>query len=103
MNMSIIEILNLEKNTYARISLVMLIDNVRNYSENLIKNISEPQINVDSNHMILGNNAIFQLSILENDNFNYLNGTKFKCLYDVVNNAKTAMGKRLLNMFYVIL
>jgi len=96
MNMSIIETLNLEKNIYARISLIMLIDNVRNYSENLIKDISEPEINIDTNHMILGNNAIFQLSILENDGFNYLNGTKFKCLYDVVNNAKTAMGKRFI-------
>jgi DNA mismatch repair ATPase MutS len=96
MNMNIIEILNLEKVNYARISLVMLIDNVRNYSENLIKDISEPEINIDTNHMILGNNAIFQLSILENDIFNYLNGTKFKCLYDVVNNAKTAMGKRFI-------
>ena len=96
MNMSIIETLNLEKVNYARISLIMLIDNVRNYSENLIKDISEPEINIDSNHMILGNNAIFQLSILENDGFNYLNGTKFKCLYDVVNNAKTAMGKRFI-------
>lgn len=96
MNMNVIEILNLEKVNYARISLVMLIDNVRNYSENLIKDISEPEINIDTNHMILGNNAIFQLSILENDVFNYLNGTKFKCLYDVVNNAKTAMGKRFI-------
>lgn len=96
MNMSIIETLDLEKVYYARISLVMLIDNVRNYSENLIKDISEPEINIDVKHMILGNNAIFQLSILENDVFNYLNGTKFKCLYDVVNNAKTAMGKRFI-------
>ena len=48
MNMSIIETLDLEKVYYARISLVMLIDNVRNYSENLIKDISEPEINIDN-------------------------------------------------------
>jgi len=96
MNMSIIENLDLEKTPYARLSLVMLIDYIRNYSENLIKDLSEPQINIDSHHMILGNNATYQLSILENDSFNYLNGTKFKSLYDVVNNAKTPMGKRFI-------
>ena len=94
MNMSIIENLDLEKTLYARISLVMLIDFVRNYSEKLISGLSEPEINVDTSHMILGNNATYQLSILENDSYNYLSGTKFKSLYDVVNNAQTPMGKR---------
>jgi len=95
-NMSIIENLDLEKTTYARISLVYLIDLVRNYSEKLINGLSEPAINIDSSHMILGNNATYQLSILENDAYNYMSGTKFKSLYDVVNNAQTAMGKRFI-------
>jgi DNA mismatch repair protein MutS len=96
LNMSIIENLDLEKTLYARISLVMLIDFVRNYSEKLIKGLSEPEINIETQHMILGNNATYQLSILENDTYNYLSGTKYKCLYDVVNNAQTGMGKRFI-------
>ena len=96
LNMSIIENLDLEKLTYARISLIMLIDFVQNYSKKLISGLSLPEINIDSHHMILGNNATFQLSILENDGFNYLQGTKYKCLYDVVNNANTGMGKRFI-------
>jgi DNA mismatch repair protein MutS len=96
LNMSIIENLDLEKLTYARICLIMLIDFVQNYSQKLIKGLSEPEINIDSQHMILGNNATYQLSILENESFNYLQGTKFKCLYDVVNNANTGMGKRFI-------
>jgi DNA mismatch repair protein MutS len=96
LNMSIIENLDLEKTNYARISLVMLIDYVRNYSEKLVSGLAEPEINVDTSHMILGNNATYQLSILENDSYNYLSGTKFKSLYDVVNNAQTAMGKRFI-------
>ncbi len=94
LGLSIIENLDLERTPYARTSLVMLIDYVRNYSEKLISGLSEPDINIETSRMILGNNATFQLSILENDSYNYLSGTKFKSLYDVVNNAQTAMGKR---------
>jgi DNA mismatch repair protein MutS len=96
LNMSIIENLDLEKLTYSRISLIMLIDFIQNYSKKLIKGLSEPEINIDSQHMILGNNATYQLSILENDAYNYLQGTKYKSLYDVVNNASTGMGKRFI-------
>ena len=96
LNMSIIENLDLEKITYARICFIMLIDFVQNYSQKLINGLSIPDINIDSQHMILGNNATYQLSILENDAYNYLQGTKYKCLYDVVNNANTGMGKRFI-------
>jgi DNA mismatch repair ATPase MutS len=96
LNMSIIENLDLEKTSYARISLIMLIDFIRNYSDKLIKGLGEPEINIDRHHMILGNNATYQLSILENEAHNYLSGTKYKCLYDVVNNAQTGMGKRFI-------
>ncbi len=94
LGLSIIENLDLERTPYARTSIVMLIDYVRNYSEKLITGLSEPDVNTETSRMILGNNATFQLSILENDAYNYLSGTKYRSLYDVVNNAQTAMGKR---------
>jgi DNA mismatch repair protein MutS len=94
MNISIIEHLDLEKLSYARVSLIMLIDFIRNYSPKLIEGISEPQLQTGTQNMILGNNAVYQMSILDNDSFNYMNGTKYKSLYDVVNNAQTGMGKR---------
>ena len=71
LSMLFFENLDLEKTTYARASLVYLIDSVRNYSEKLINGLSEPSINIESSHMILGNNATYQLSILENDSYNY--------------------------------
>lgn len=95
-NISIIEHLDLENVIYARTSLIMLIDFLNNYSNNLINGLSEPTINIDTSHMILGNNAVYQLSILENDSYNYINGTKYKSLYDVINNAQTAFGKRFI-------
>jgi DNA mismatch repair protein MutS len=93
-NISIIEHLDLENKYYARCSLIMLIDFIRNYSEKLIQGLSEPEILTDSIHMILGNNAIYQLSLIENDSYNYLSNVKYKSLYDIVNNAQTGMGKR---------
>src|SRR4029079_16433215 len=46
-------------------------------------------------HLILGNNAIHQLSIVENNTLETTN-SKFKCLFDVVNSTSTAMGRRFL-------
>jgi len=96
MNISIIEHLDLEKLNYARISLIMLIDFIRNYSPKLIEGLSDPELQSSTKNMILGNNAVYQMSIIDNDSYNYLSGTKFKSLYDVVNNAQTGMGKRYL-------
>ena len=93
---SIIEQLDLEKTQYSRISLIMLIDFIKNYSDKLIKNINNPETINDNDKMILGNNAVYQLSIIENDNYNYYSGIKYRSLYDVVNNAKTPMGKRFI-------
>jgi DNA mismatch repair protein MutS len=93
---SIIEQLDLEKTHYARTSLILLIDFIKNYSDKLIKNINNPETINNNDKMILGNNATYQLSIIENDNYNYYSGIKYKSLYDVVNNAKTPMGKRFI-------
>lgn len=96
MTISIIEHLDLEKLNYARTGLIMLIDFIRNYSPRLIEGLSEPELQSGTKNMILGNNAVYQMSIIDNDSYNYLSGTKFKSLYDVVNNAQTGMGKRYL-------
>ena len=51
---------------------------------------------MNDNYMILGNNAIYQLDIIENNIYNEKRNTKFKSLYDVVNNASTSQGRRYL-------
>lgn len=98
MTISIIEHLDLEKLYYGRTALIMLIDFIRNYSQRLIEGLSEPELQSGTKNMILGNNAVYQMSIIDNDSNNYLSGTKFKSLYDVVNNAQTGMGKRHIKM-----
>jgi len=89
-----IEALDLEHKNYGRTSLIMLLDYIGDYNKNIVKNLSFPQFTTSNNNMILGNNAPYQLSVVEHSADTYMTGTKFKCLLDVVNNAVTAMGKR---------
>ena len=89
-----IEALDLEYKNYGRISMIMLIDFISNYNKNIITNLSMPEFIITNNNLILGNNAAYQLSVIEQDETTYMMGTKFKSLLDVVNNAITAMGKR---------
>jgi DNA mismatch repair protein MutS len=89
-----IEALDLEYKNYGRTSLIMLIDYISDYNKNIIKNLSTPEFVITNNNLILGNNAVYQLSVIEHDESTYMMGTKFKSLLDVVNNAITAMGKR---------
>jgi DNA mismatch repair protein MutS len=93
-NLSIIETLDLEHKLYGRISLVMLLDFLYDYSPKIISNLSLPNSTENNKHLFLGNNAVVQLSVLPHDDNMYLSGTKFKSLYDVVSNAATPMGKR---------
>lgn len=91
--LSVLEYLDLEKMPYAVISLVALFDFAFQHNENIINNLFKTQIYQNTKHLILGNNATFQLNIFEADNS--LN-TKIKSLFDVVNNTSTAMGRRYL-------
>jgi DNA mismatch repair protein MutS len=92
---SIIETLNLEKKPFGLISFIMMIDYLQNYSNKLIKGLNIPE-SINSDTLFLGNNAIYQLSILEVDNYNYSIGTKIKSLYDTVNNTSSNIGSRYL-------
>jgi DNA mismatch repair protein MutS len=92
--LSPIESLELEKCNYARLALVTCINFLIEHNEKLINRINVPEIFMDRSHLLLGNNAIYQLNVLESDSYNYTTNNKIKCLYDVVNNATTGMGKR---------
>jgi DNA mismatch repair protein MutS len=91
----IIESLNLEKKPFALISLIMIIDYLKNYSNKLISGLNLPEF-INNNTLFLGNNATYQLSILEIDTYNYSIGSKIKSLYDTVNNTSTNIGSRYL-------
>ena len=90
-----IEYLDMEKMSYARISFISLLDFAYKHNENFINYLNRPEIFYNNKHLILGNNAIYQLNILENNTLDTQN-TKFKSLFDVINNTSTAMGRRML-------
>jgi DNA mismatch repair protein MutS len=91
-----IEHLDMEKMPFATSSLIALLDYSYQHSENLIKHIYKTKIYNNNQHLILGNNAIYQLNIFESSLFEGPANSKFKSLFDVVNNTSTAPGKRYL-------
>jgi DNA mismatch repair protein MutS len=89
-----IEYLDLEKSKHVVVSLVYLLDYIYDHNEKFIKSLYKPDFFLDNKHLVLGNNAIYQLNVLESDQYKYYSNTKFKCLYDILNEASTPMGKR---------
>lgn len=93
--MSPIEYIDMEKMQYSRMSLIILFDFAYKHNEAFINYLDKPKIFENSKHLILGNNAIHQLNILENNSVD-ASSAKFKCLFDVVNHTSTGMGRRFL-------
>lgn len=92
--MSHIENIDMEHMTYARLSLIILFKHMCKYNKLFVNNISPPQIIQNKNNLLLGNNAVYQLNLLENTSLEYKG--KFKSIFDVVNNTSTQMGRRYL-------
>lgn len=91
-----IEYLDLHKSPYAVISTIIAFDYVYQHNENLIKELKKPKYFNEHLFMVLGNNAIYQLNIIDYYNWEKLD-TKFQSLNDVINNCITPMGKRSLS------
>lgn len=90
-----IEILDLEKKPYIKISLIIMLRYIANHNSNLLKNLSHPTIYVYHKHLILANNAIQQLNIIDSNSLESYN-KKIESLLDVINKTSTPMGKRFL-------
>jgi DNA mismatch repair protein MutS len=92
-----IEYLELERYPYATIALLMIMDFAYEHSEKIVRNLQKPEIFFDSQKLILGNNAVYQLNILESSyNSQGYGNSKIKSLFDVVNNTSTPLGRRFL-------
>ncbi len=91
-----IEQLDLDKNIYAIVSLVLTFDFIYDKNKNLLNNLKKPIKFMNNKHLLLGNNAIRQLDIIENCNNN--TKTKYKSLFHVVNCTSTALGERFLKL-----
>lgn len=92
---TVIEYLDLEKKPYCLMSLLFLLNFIYQHNPNLLKEIRKPEYFNGDQHLILGNNAISQLNIVRSEISNNT-CSKFKSLFDVVNNTKTPMGRRFL-------
>jgi DNA mismatch repair protein MutS len=95
-----IEVLDLEKLTYIRISLITLLKFSYNHDNMIINNLNKPIIISNSKYLNLHNNALYQLNILSHSN-NY----KYNSLFDIINKTSTSLGKRYLkyNLTYPLL
>ena len=85
--------LEITKNIYLRVSLALLLNYAYKHNENIISKLYKPEW-FSSNNLILGNNAINQLNLIDNND--HVLKRKFKSLFDVVNHTSTAMGRRTL-------
>ena len=97
---NIIEALNLEYVTYGRISFIIVLNYIKDHCARSLINLEEPVLLEKTNNMYLGNNAIYQLNIFNNDQNNtsnmYYKGVQYKCLFDIINKTRTHMGRRFL-------
>jgi len=95
-----IEFLDLDKYIYARMSYIALLNFSYEHSSIIVSNLKKPIIYEPIKYMHLGNNAMYQLNVLDDDPYNYSNrynkGCNIKSVYDIVNNTSTSMGRRFL-------
>ena len=88
-NIDTIELLGLNFLNYARLSLVILLDYAQSHQPKLLENLQKPTIFSSNKFLYLGNRALEQLDV-----FNKSNDTN---LFNIINNTKTAIGKRFLH------
>ena len=92
--LNVVEYLNLHYKMYALNSYILLLQFAYEHEKNIIKNIRKPEIYNSQKHLILYNDALYQLNVVPNKIIKSGFNTKFKSLYDVINNTSTAIGRR---------
>lgn len=92
----ILDSLGISKSIYARKSLTALMTYLSDHYEKLIVGIKHPEFYLSNSFLILGNDAINQLNIVNND-FSTTN-SKVNNLMDVIDVAATHMGKRFVKL-----
>lgn len=85
---------DLEKNIYSNTSMAILFDTICDRDRGLLNSLSNPEFFIGKHNLILGNNAISQLDVIEQDKDN--KKVKYRSLFHVVNNTSTALGERFL-------
>ena len=93
--MSALEYLDLEMKQTAVLSYMDLLQFCYEHNPNLLNKIQKPEIWNKSDHLVLYNDAIYQLDLVRHNE--HLRGnTRIKSLFDLLCFTKTSMGRRLL-------
>ena len=92
--LSPIEYIDLEKKSYALIAFLILLQFSFEHNERIIEKIKLPEHWEYNDHLILYNNAIYQLNIVSTNQVD--SNSKYKSLFDIIQKTSTNMGKRLL-------
>ena len=90
-----IEYLDLEMKPTAVKSYMDLLQFCYEHSPTILNKLNKPEIWNHNEHLVLYNDAIYQLDLIRN-NSHLKENSKIKCLFDVVNKTRTSMGRRLL-------
>ena len=93
--LSVHEYLDLEKLQFGATSYVALLQFAYEHNENVISKLEKPDIWNSNKYLILTNDSIRQLNLIDNNSSQNVNN-KFNSLFGIVNNASTAIGRRLL-------
>lgn len=97
--LSPIEYLDLESKQLSVLSLLLVLQFSYEHNEKLIEKLMKPSIWESSQHLILANNAINQLSLIPSSGGggnDRMNRSKFRSLITIIDKTSTSMGKRLL-------
>lgn len=91
-----LEYLNIDKLIYGTLSFIFLLNYAYKQNNKIIYNLNIPKLIENEKYLTLGNNATLQLNIIESDIYDFPNGTKYKSIFDVINNTSTSIGRRYL-------
>jgi len=85
---SVIEYLDLERRPLSTINYVYLLQFVYEHNSKIIEGIKKPKFIDNEKNLTIVNNALYNLNLLSNDH------KKYSSITNMLNNCKTAMGKR---------
>ena len=89
--LSCVEFLGLERKPCAQLSYVRLVQFVFNHNEQVLEKIHVPNVLEESNTLILSYNSVKQLDMVSSKSSP---NSKSFCLFDILNNCQTAVGRR---------
>ena len=93
--LSAIEYLELEMKQTAVLSYMDLLQFCYEHNPNILNRIQKPEIWNKNDHLVLYNDAIYQLDLVRH-NVHLRGNTRIKSLFDLLCFTKTSMGRRLL-------